>query len=72
LNDVSQVDVLNSKDYRPTERLLQLYTEVLIGLAKHWLKSVKKEPSINVYQTLLFLYKILVPFSEKSVDALQR
>jgi len=55
LNELSQVDVLNSRDYRATERLLQLLTEVSIGLAKHWLKSIKKESGSNAYQTFVAL-----------------
>jgi len=58
LNELSQVGVLNSRDYRATERLLQLLTEVSIGLAKHWLKSIKMESGSNVYQTFVALQDI--------------
>jgi len=58
LNELSEVDVLNSRDYRATERLLQLLTEVSIGLAKHWLKSIKKESGSNAYQTFVALQDI--------------
>jgi len=58
LNELSQVDILNSRDYRATERLLQLLTEVSIGLAKHWLKSIKKESGSNAYQTFVALQDI--------------
>ena len=58
LNELSQVDVLNSREYRATERLLQLLTEVAIGLAKHWLKSIKKESGSNAYQTFVALQDI--------------
>jgi len=50
---LSEVDVLNSRDYRATDRLLQLLTEVSIGLAKHWIKSIKKESGSNAYQTFV-------------------
>jgi len=58
LNELSQVDILNSRDYRATERLLQLLTEVSIGLAKHWLKSIKKESGSNAYQIFVALQDI--------------
>ena len=58
LNEISQVDILNTKYYRATERLLQLLTEVSIGLAKHWLKSIKKESGSNAYQTFVALQDI--------------
>ena len=45
----------NNRDYRAAERLLQLLTEVSIGLAKHWLKSIKKESGSNAYQTFVAL-----------------
>ncbi|MDN3380590.1 MULTISPECIES: DUF86 domain-containing protein [unclassified Pseudoalteromonas] len=51
LNELSQVEQLNSRDYRAAERLLQLMTEVCIGLAKHWLKKHKSSTSSNAYQT---------------------
>jgi len=37
---------------------LQLLTEVSIGLAKHWLKSIKKESGSNAYQTFVALQDI--------------
>jgi len=58
LNQLSQVDILNSRGYRTTERLLQLLTEVSIGLVKHWLKSIKKESVNNTYQTFAALQNI--------------
>jgi len=51
LKELSELSVLNNRDYRAAERLLQLLTEVSIGLSKHWLKSIKKESGINAYQT---------------------
>jgi len=58
LNELSQIDILNSRDNRATERLLQLLTEVSIGLAKHWLKSIKTESGSNAYQTFVALQDI--------------
>lgn len=58
LHELSQVVILNSRDYRATERLLQLLTEVSIGLAKHWLKSIKKESGSNAYQTFVALQNV--------------
>ena len=55
LNELKQLNVLNKRDYRAAERLLQLLTEVSIGLAKHWLKSIKKESGSNAYQTYIAL-----------------
>ena len=51
LNELSQIEQLNNRDYRAAERLLQLMTEVCIGLAKHWLKKHKSSTSSNAYQT---------------------
>jgi uncharacterized protein YutE (UPF0331/DUF86 family) len=47
LYELSQLTVLNNRDCRAAERLLQLLTEVSIGLVKHWLKSIKKETGRN-------------------------
>jgi uncharacterized protein YutE (UPF0331/DUF86 family) len=58
LHELSQVVILNNRDYRATERLLQLITEVSIGLAKHWLKSIKKESGSNAYQTFVALQNV--------------
>ena len=55
LDELSQLPALNNRDYRAAERLLQLLTEVSIGLAKHWLKSIQKESGINAYQTFVGL-----------------
>jgi len=40
-----------SRDYRAVERVLQVYTELCIGLAKHWLKSINKESASDAYRT---------------------
>lgn len=44
-------DNFRSRDYRALERLLQVYTELCIGLAKHWLKVYQKESAADAYQT---------------------
>jgi uncharacterized protein YutE (UPF0331/DUF86 family) len=43
------------RDYRAAERVLQVYTELCIGLAKHWLKSINKEPASDAYKTFSLL-----------------
>ncbi|TYK65335.1 type VII toxin-antitoxin system HepT family RNase toxin [Colwellia echini] len=60
LKELSELNVLNSRDYRASERLLQLLTEVSIGLAKHWLKSIKKESGTSAYQTFAALENLNV------------
>ncbi|PCJ50977.1 MAG: hypothetical protein COA74_00480 [Gammaproteobacteria bacterium] len=55
LEELSQLTQLSNRDYRAAERLLQLITEVSIGLAKHWLKTMKKETGSNAYQTFVAL-----------------
>ena len=60
LNELSQLTTLNTRDYRATERLLQLLAEVSIGLAKHWLKSLKKESGSNAYQTFVGLHELTI------------
>ncbi len=60
LDELSELSALNNRDYRAAERLLQLLTEVSIGLAKHWLKSMQKESGINAYQTFVGLRNINV------------
>ncbi len=44
-----------SRDYRAVERVLQVYTELCIGLAKHWLKSINKESASDAYRTFSLL-----------------
>lgn len=46
---------LKSRDYRAAERLLQVYTELCIGLAKHWLKHLQGQSSGEAYQTFQLL-----------------
>ena len=55
LDDLSQVTTLNNRDHRAAVRLLQLLTEVSIGLAKHWVKSIQKESGSSAYQTFSIL-----------------
>ena len=68
LDELSQLTVLNNRDYRAAERLLQLITEVSIGLAKHWLKSVKKETGSNAYQTFVALHNLGVLTEKELVE----
>ncbi len=71
LNELSQLTTLNTRDYRAAERLLQLLAEVSIGLAKHWLKSLKKSQAVMlikrlfVCMSLLSLTKVNSPNGEK-------
>jgi uncharacterized protein YutE (UPF0331/DUF86 family) len=44
-----------SRDYRATERILQIFTELCIGLAKHWLKSIQGSSANEAYQTFSLL-----------------
>ncbi|MFY0666355.1 MAG: DUF86 domain-containing protein [Natronospirillum sp.] len=53
--DELRVDLLagnfNSRDYLATERLLQVFTELCIGLAKHCLKKRQGHSASDAYQT---------------------
>lgn len=51
LKDDLIAENFRSRDYRALERLLQIYTELCIGLAKHWLKTLQKESATDAYQT---------------------
>ncbi len=42
---------LRRRDYLAIERLLQLLTELSIGLAKHCLKRYQQQASVDAYQT---------------------
>ncbi len=44
-----------SRDFRAAERLLQVFTELCIGLAKHWLKQLQGKSSSEAYQTFTLL-----------------
>jgi uncharacterized protein YutE (UPF0331/DUF86 family) len=55
-----------SRDYRAVERVLQVYTELCIGLAKHWLKSINKESASDAYRT----FSLLRENSQISADEL--
>lgn len=58
LNELSE-DLLNGqfrqRDYRATERLLQLYTEACIGLAKHMSKKLVSVAATDAYQAFKLL-----------------
>jgi len=68
LNELKQLTVLNNRDYRAAERLLQLLTEVSIGLAKHWLKSLKKESGSNAYQTYMALQDLGIITNKELIE----
>jgi len=68
LVELSQLAVLNNRDYRAAERLIQLLTEVSIGLAKHWLKSIKKESGSNAYQTFVALQDLAILTDKELVE----
>jgi uncharacterized protein YutE (UPF0331/DUF86 family) len=55
LDELALLPTITGRDYRAAERLLQLVTEVSIGLAKHWLKSCHKTSGANAYQTFVGL-----------------
>ncbi|BDX04002.1 hypothetical protein MACH16_27500 [Marinomonas pontica] len=44
-------DNFRSRDYLAVERLLQVYTELCIGLAKHCLKNLQGHSATDAYQT---------------------
>lgn len=49
------LDNFRARDYRALERLLQIYTELCIGLSKHWLKLYQKGSATDAYQTFSLL-----------------
>lgn len=55
-----------SRDYRALERVLQVYIEQCIGLAKHWLKQLDGESAADAYQT----FSLLCENGQISVDEL--
>ena len=48
---------LRRRDYLAIERLLQLLTELSIGLAKHCLKRYQQHSSVDAYQTFSQLHQ---------------
>ena len=68
LSELSKLNTLNTRDYRAAERLLQLLTEVSIGLAKHWLKTLNKESGGNAYQTFVGLHNTNVISESELVE----
>lgn len=44
-------DNFRSRDYLAAERLLQVFTELCIGLAKHCLKKMQRTSAADAYQT---------------------
>lgn len=55
LRDDLLADNFKSRDYLATERLLQVFTELCIGLAKHCLKKVQGHSAADAYQTFSLL-----------------
>lgn len=55
LRDDLLADNFKSRDYLATERLLQVFTELCIGLAKHCLKKVQGHSASDAYQTFSLL-----------------
>lgn len=51
LRDDLLADAFRSRDYLAVERLLQVYTELCIGLAKHCLKRQQGSSAADAYQT---------------------
>lgn len=48
---------LRRRDYLATERLLQILTELCIGLAKHCLKKYQQHSTADAYQTFTQLHQ---------------
>ncbi|PAJ71822.1 hypothetical protein CJF42_24600 [Pseudoalteromonas sp. NBT06-2] len=48
-------DNFRSRDYRAVERVLQVFTELCIGLSKHWLKTIKMKSASEAYQSFSLL-----------------
>ncbi|MBB1465194.1 DUF86 domain-containing protein [Vibrio sp. SG41-7] len=46
---------LKSRDYLATERLLQVFTEMCIGLSKHMVKKIQNKSVIEAYQSFSIL-----------------
>ena len=55
LRDDLLTDNFKSRDYRATERLLQVFTELCIGLAKHWVKQLQGHSASEAYQSFSLL-----------------
>lgn len=49
---------LKSRDYLAAERLLQVFTELCIGLAKHCLKKLQGHSAADAYQTYSLLLEL--------------
>lgn len=48
---------LRRRDYLAIERLLQILTELCIGLAKHCLKKYQQQAATDAYQTFMQLHQ---------------
>ncbi|MBM7072092.1 DUF86 domain-containing protein [Shewanella sp. 202IG2-18] len=47
---------LNTRDYLAAERLLQIYTELCIGLAKHCVKKIQSVATNEAYESFQILH----------------
>ena len=52
--DLNQ-STLKSRDYLAAERLLQVFTEMCIGLSKHMVKKIQNKSPTEVYQSFSLL-----------------
>jgi uncharacterized protein YutE (UPF0331/DUF86 family) len=68
LDELALLTTITGRDYRAAERLLQLVTEVSIGLAKHWLKSCNKTSGANAYQTFVGLNSLNLLTDEQLIE----
>ena len=48
-------DNFRSRDYRASQRLLQIFTELCIGLSRHWLKTIQNKATNEAYQVFSLL-----------------
>lgn len=55
LRDDLENNNFKRRDYRALERLLQVFTELCIGLSKHWVKSLQSQSAIDAYQSFMAL-----------------
>ena len=55
LGDLSETSKLSNRDFYAIERLLQIFTEACIGIAKHWVKLLNKTAPADAYQAFELL-----------------
>lgn len=65
LNELTEINTLNNRDYYAIERLLQVLIEACIGISKHWLKFLGKPVPNDAYKTFeLLVHHGLLPESD--------